>query len=257
MPNSVHDMQLAGDLVPVAEIDDRRRRQMQALMEAYYENVTADSFNTDLDRKDWVIQIIDRRSDEVVGFSTQVVIHTRVAGRELHALFSGDTIVADAQRGQRKLFQVSGWMLRRLIEQHGQQDLFWFLTSKGYKTYRFLPLFFHEFYPRLATPVPARYQAIIDALAGQLDAARYDPARGVLRAEAYGCRLRPGAADLTADRLRDPDIGFFAAANPGAAEGDELCCLAPLTLANFTPAAFRAMGPVPPAHVAQRVARLS
>jgi SAM-dependent methyltransferase len=45
---------------------------------------------------------------------------------------------------------------------------------------------------------------------------------------------------------RDPHIRFFAERNFGHALGDELCCIAPLTLANFTPAAYRAMGTRPP-----------
>jgi hypothetical protein len=52
-------------------------------------------------------------------------------------------------------------------------------------------------------------------------------------------------ADITPDRLRDPHVQFFARRNPRHALGDELCCIAPLTPGNFTPAAYRAMGPRP------------
>ena len=41
------------------------------------------------------------------------------------------------------------------------------------------------------------------------------------------------------ERLRDPHVRFFHGRNPDHARGDELCCLAPLTRANFTPAAYR------------------
>jgi hypothetical protein len=44
------------------------------------------------------------------------------------------------------------------------------------------------------------------------------------------------------DRLRDPFVRFFVERNPGHARGDALCCLAPLTRANFTPAAYRVIG---------------
>jgi len=40
-------------------------------------------------------------------------------------------------------------------------------------------------------------------------------------------------------------VRFFVERNPGHACGDELCCLAPLTRANFTPAAHRVIGPEP------------
>jgi hypothetical protein len=60
-------------------------------------------------------------------------------------------------------------------------------------------------------------------------------------------RLRPGVADLTPGRLRDPHVDFFARRNPGHPRGDELCCLAPLTRGNFTAAAWRVIGPEPAA----------
>ena len=53
----------------------------------------------------------------------------------------------------------------------------------------------------------------------------------------------PEVADVTPERLRDPHVAFFVRRNPGHARGDELCCLAPLTRANFTPAAYRVIGP--------------
>ena len=34
-----------------------------------------------------------------------------------------------------------------LLARHPGTNLYWLLTSKGYKTYRFMPVFFHEFHP--------------------------------------------------------------------------------------------------------------
>ena len=90
-------------------------------------------------------------------------------------------------------------------------------------------------------------RAVIDALARHKFAASYDARVGVIRGGAGKDRLRAGVGDLTAERLRDPHVGFFAARNPGHANGDELCCVAPLTRANFTAAAYRVIGPEPAA----------
>ena len=102
-----------------------------------------------------------------------------------------------------------------------------------------------SFFPRFAVKTPPDIGRIIDALAMRIGGSRYDSVAGILRAESAGCRLRPGVAEVTTDRLRDPHVRFFVEANPGHAEGDELCCMARVTLTNFTPAAFRAMGPEP------------
>jgi len=239
-------MKPAGQLVSTADITPNRREEMFALMELYYEGVERATFDADLDEKDWVIQVIDEESNRLKGFSTQMLLKVEVSGRAVRALFSGDTIVDSDARGERRLFQVSGWLVRSLMSTYPDSDLYWFLISKGYKTYRFLPLFFNEFYPRYDACTPDRFRAIIDALAGNKFPASYDRALGIVRACSCSYRLRPGIADITTDRLRDPHIRFFGERNPRHALGDELCCIAPLTLANFTPAAHRAMGSQPP-----------
>ena len=51
--------------------------------------------------------------------------------------------------------------------------------------------------------------------------------------------LRRGVAEITEERLRDPLIAFFARANPGHANGDELACITEVPPANLTPAGTR------------------
>jgi hypothetical protein len=238
-------MKPTGQLVRTADIPASQREEMFALMESYYEYADRATFDADLEEKEWVIQVLDERTNRLLGFSTQMLLRLDVDGRPVRALFSGDTIIDRDARGQRSLFQVSGWFVRFLMSAYPDDELYWFLISKGYKTYRFLPLFFHEFYPRYDAPTPPRPAAVIDALAGYKFPAGYDRAAGIVRAGPLGCRLRPGVADITPDRFTDPHIQFFAERNPRHAFGDELCCIAPLTLANFTAAAYRAMGNEP------------
>jgi hypothetical protein len=238
-------MKLTGRLVRAADIAPSQRGEMFALMESYYEGVERATFDTDLDEKGWVIQISDDETGGLKGFSTQMLLEADVSGRTVRALFSGDTIIESSARAERCLFQVSGWFVRSLMDTCPGAELYWFLISKGYKTYRFLPLFFHNFYPRYDAPTPARFAAVIDALAGSKFPTAYDRALGIVKAGPSSCRLRPGTADITPDRLRDPHVRFFAERNPRHARGDELCCIAPLTPANLTRAAYRAMGPEP------------
>jgi hypothetical protein len=238
-------MKPIGQLVRTADITPSQRDEMFALMGSYYEGVERSTFEADLDEKEWVIQILDEETNRLKGFSTQMLLEVDVSGRPILALFSGDTIVDSDARGERSLFQVSGWFVRSLMDTYPSAELYWFLISKGYKTYRFLPLFFHEFYPRHDTPTPTRLATVLDALATHKFPAAYDRTLGIVKAGPCSCRLRPGMAEITSGRLQDPHIRFFSERNPRHALGDELCCLAPLTPSNFTSAAYRAMGPRP------------
>jgi len=238
-------MKLKGLLVPTLSVTDAQRAAMFALMDRHYENVTRATFAADLAEKQWVILLLDPQTEEVCGFSTQVLLDATVAGRPIKALFSGDTIVARDRWGDPTLSHVWGRLALSLIHSLPNTELYWFLISKGYKTYRFLPLFFREFYPRYDAPTPRWALGMIDALGRLRYPDRFDATMGIVRSGPKGDRLRPGVADLTPERGTNPHVRFFATRNPGHARGDELCCLAPLTRANFLPAAYRVIGVEP------------
>jgi hypothetical protein len=239
-------MRLSARLVDVTEVTPQQRNEMFALMDHHYANVHRAVFEADLARKRWVI-LVHEPSGRLCGFSTQTLLDTRADGRSVRALFSGDTIIDRQRWGDAALSHVWGQLALTLIDGHPGEELYWFLISQGYKTYRFLPVFFREFFPRYDIPTPAPVKAIIDALARKAFPESYDPAGGVIRATPLQYRLRAGLAEVTPERLRDPHILFFHTRNPGHARGDELCCLAPLTRATFTRAAYRVIGPEPAA----------
>jgi len=233
---------LKGMLVPAKDIAPARQEQMFRLFERYYENAAKTAFLADLAEKNWVIVLSDPRTDELCGFSTQRMMELNVDGVSVRGLFSGDTVVARDHWGDIALARVWGRLALSLIDQYGPGELYWFLISKGYKTYRFLPLFFHEFYPHCDIPTPDWARRLIDVFAQSKFPGAYDATAGVIRAGRHKDRLRPGVADLTAERLRDPHVRFFEQRNSGHVRGEELCCLAPLTRENFTPAAYKVIG---------------
>lgn len=237
-------MTLQGRIVSLSDISPEMRNDMYRLMNVYYAGMRREVFESDLRQKDWIIQITERDGGILRGFSTQVLWDVSAGGQAARVLFSGDTIIDHRYRGNNPLAQTWGRFALSLIDEHQRTGvpLYWYLIVKGYKTYRFLPLFFHEFYPRLDATTPPRAQQLLDRLGATYFPAQYRARTGVIQALAGGCRLRSGVADVTTARLRDPHIRYFAARNPGHTDGDELCCIAPLTHANFTPAARRVIG---------------
>jgi hypothetical protein len=238
-------MKLIGRLVQAADVSRRDRDAMFGLMDRHYSQVRREAFEADLDEKQWVIQVLAPDTETVCGFSTQMLLEVEVRGRPVKALFSGDTIVDREHWGDNALAHVWGRLALTLIETFGEGDLYWFLISKGYKTYRFLPVFFREFYPRHDAPTPPWAREVIHALGRARYPAEYDPTAGVIRAGPGKDRLREGIADITPERLRDPHVSYFVKQNPGHQQGEELCCLTPLTRRNFTSAARRVLGPEP------------
>lgn len=226
-------------IVAVADLTSEIRERMFELMVRHYDNVSRRAFNADLNEKQWVIQVWHPDQPVLCGFSTQMLVEANVGERRVRSLFSGDTIIDQQHWGQQALMHGWGSLAVRLMSEHSESDLYWFLLSQGYKTYRFLPLFFHEFYPRFDVPTPDVMQETLDALASSKYPTLYDSQSGVVRASSEQYRLREGIADVTPERLVNPNVRFFLERNAGHASGDELCCVAPLTLENFTRAGRR------------------
>lgn len=229
---------LSGAAIPRTELTPRDTRAMFSLLSEYYENCTPEIFQRDLGNKNWVVLLRDLESSGIQGFSTLAFYESRVNGRSVGVVYSGDTIIRPAYWGTPELPRTWIETVFRIGKQL-PEPLYWLLISSGYKTYRFLAVFFREFYPRHNQPTPPRFQEIMHHLARERFGADYDSQRGVVRFSVGATPLREGIADVTARCLRDPHVAFFAARNPGHARGDELVCLTRLHPDNLTAAGRR------------------
>jgi hypothetical protein len=232
---------LAAEVLRVEDVAPRDRDQMHELMRRYFAGVDRDAFDRDLAEKAWVVVLRDAAAGRVRGFSTLMRIDADTEAGPVAGLFSGDTIVEREYWGEAALARVWSRHAFRVAESIRDRRVFWFLISSGYKTYRFLPVFFREFYPTYVRPTPAAVRAALTALAGAKFPDEFDARSGIVRPR-RPAPLRAGIADADARRLVDPHVAFFVAANPGHARGDELVCLTELTRRNLTPAGRRMAG---------------
>ena len=229
-------MALRGELRSVVDLNETQRSNMFDLMTQYYDNVPRAEFESDLAEKTDLALVFDH--DTIVGFSTIRVDAVDTSSGPVRVLFSGDTIVDRSARTANPL--------ARLVLEYGlTQDraggapLYWFLITKGFRTYRYLPLLFEEFSPCFDASTPALEQEVIDGYGAARWPNLYDRARGVLVAPEESCRLIAGEAPITKERRADPHVAFFEAKNPRHAIGDELCCVARVSESNLTPAGNR------------------
>ena len=233
---------LCAEVVARASLTPLDRREMYRLLETYFTNTSFAQFEQDLAEKDVVILLREPFESSVVGFSTLMTIRARVAGRNVAGFFSGDTIIAREYWGSSLLGRA--W-LKTVFEEtdrmHGfapETLTYWFLISSGYKTWRYLPIFFRQYLPHPEENAAAFDNAVLRALATQKFGRQYDQRKGIVHLDRAN-PLRSGVADITDQRLRDPMVEFFVRMNPGHAEGDELACIAPISRSNLTRAGIR------------------
>lgn len=239
--HEVHDTTIAR---PRRALTGTERRAMQDLLRRHFDGVDDTQFARDLDEKDWALQIW--RGDALVGFTTLQVFDIDHGGRALHVIYSGDTVVAPEAWGSPALAR--GWigLVRALRARRAPGPWYWLLLSSGFRTYRFLPVFWTTFWPRHDAATPADVAALVDMLAARRFGAAYDAAAGVVRFPRPQ-RLRPGLVEVPDGRAADPHVHYFLRRNPGHADGDELVCLTELSDANLTAAGrrmLRATGPL-------------
>ena len=124
-------------------------------------------------------------------------------------LFSGDTVIDKSHWGSMALPVAWGRLMLSLLAVQPGVDFYWLLTSKGYKTCRFLPVFFREFQPCYNARPTSREMEMLRSIAVHRFGTRYDASAGILRAAPGNQRLRKGVAELDSRRLRDPHVAFF------------------------------------------------
>lgn len=209
---------------------------MHRLMAEHYEAVPRERFDEDLSRKDEVILLRD--GDGVLrGFTT---LAWNPGGRDAEGdvLFSGDTIIDRSCWGTQELVRA---FCRRAGEwrRASGRRLFWFLISKGHRTYLYLPVFARRFHPHPEREEP-EFAVLADRVAGRLFGGYWHPAEGVVRfPESQGHLTEELAADALA-RVGNPWVAYFLRRNPGYGKGEELVCLTEMCETNLRRVALAA-----------------
>lgn len=253
----MNKLPVSGSLIPSVcsphDLSEMDRECMLNLMNSYYANVKAVQFFQDLMEKDFVICLrdsLESNPDEagltipgkILGFSTQKIFVHEFNGEPCRILFSGDTVVSRKHWNSPLLARTWGRLVIRLISE-SSEPLYWLLLTKGFRTYRFLPLFFNRFVPSAERAGNSGLDRMRHEFAQFLFGQAYNPATATVSGRAIdNYFLRSGVADIDEIRLRDQHVRRFLSLNPGYAGGDELSCLTPLTVKNFTPAARRVIG---------------
>jgi hypothetical protein len=223
-------------LVPRAELSPANKTKMFGLLTQHFDGVTPEQFARDLAEKN--LALLLERDDALVGFSSLQAYTTTFEGEAINVIYSGDTIVTPGAWGTTALPRAWVAGVESLRAKLPPARCFWLLLTSGFRTYRFLPVFWREFFPRFDHVMPGVTRRMLEQLAKERFGNQFHPDTGVVRF-AKPQRLKNGLEEIPEGRGRDPHISFFFSRNPGHAKGDELVCLTELGAENLTPAGRR------------------
>ncbi|MDD5008612.1 MAG: hypothetical protein PHC68_09490 [Syntrophorhabdaceae bacterium] len=228
-------MSLRGELIEVSRLEERHKAQMFSLMSLYFCNMKKENFMRDLEEKRWAIVLFDGQSGLIKGFSTLMLLEQEIGGNTVKALYSGDTIIDRKYWGENELVKVWGRLAGDLIDHNDGIKLYWFLIAMGFRTYRYLPVYFYRYFPRHDGETPREIKLAMDLFARKKFGDDYDPVAGLIRRNTGAEYLAEGVSDITEARARNPHIRYFSEKNPGYKRGDELVCFTELSPENMKP----------------------
>jgi hypothetical protein len=225
-----------------ADLSSGQRDQMFQLLSRHFEGVTRTQFEADLSEKNYVILLW--HDSRLVGFSTMLAYEATFEAQPVSVIYSGDTIVAPEAWGSTALSRAWIACVRQLRSTYPHGKYYWLFLTSGFRTYRFLPVFWREFYPRFDAQKPPDLKRLVDSLAQARLGGQYEAASGIVRFT-NPQRLRHHLNSVPEGRVADPHVAFFLSQNPGHADGDELVCLTELSDENLTRAGRRMLEPQP------------
>lgn len=221
-----------------ASLDQATIAEAFALFDAHYAGADRARFERDLSEKQLVILLRDATSNALKGFST-VLVQKAPDGQPGTVVFSGDTVIDRNYWGQKQLQTAFARVLLTVKLRSPTQPVYWFLISKGYRTYLLLANNFPISVPRTDRADDSRLSALLDGVATARFGAQYEPATRIVRLDGAHDRVREGTAPVTAELLENAHVRFFVERNPGHASGDELACLARVRLRDVALAVCR------------------
>lgn len=197
-----------------------------SLYQVYYDQVTFENFKKDLFEKDKIILVFEKRTGTLRGFSTILFKNFYLNNKRHRVIYSGDTIIDERYRGTRALTRE---FFKNLVLERFKNPLipvYWFLISKGYKTYLLLANNYNTYYPRFDKQTPPHYKKILDQISKNFYPQNYCDQSGLIKFENDHERLKDFTAPITQKMIEDfPKINFFVKSNPNWQNGDELACL--------------------------------
>jgi hypothetical protein len=230
--------QLNHEVLDVARVPAAVREEMFWRFTEQYAEVELDIFLRDLAAKRFVL-VVREPAGLLVGFSTLAVDAAEAGGERLRYIFSGDTFLDQRYWGDTTLLRQWFRLAGRIRAEDPSTSLYWFLITKGHRTFRILTSFFVDYVPHRGRRRDGRLEEIRNVLGRQRFGDYFDPRTGLIDFGASRGQLQEDLADADRYARINGNADFFLACNPDYARGVELACIGQFETGNLRKYAAR------------------
>ena len=213
--------------------DNNLKNEMFKLFEQYYDDVTFNGFSKDLAEKTHCF-ILRNSKQKLIGFST---IFRRKEflpdSGQYTALFSGDTVIHKDYWGTKALQKAFFFYILQSKIFSFNKPVYWFLQSKGHKTYLMMRKNFIASFPNYKTPTPVKAQVVLNSFYRQKYGDNFKSKSGLIQFENSLGAAKIDMCKPSKEASLDKDTQFFLERNPDYAKGDELACICEIRFRDF------------------------
>ena len=212
------------------ELQPENLEEMFNVFKKYYEHVDFKTFKNDFDKKNGAFILRENWNGKIVGFSTLLEMKMNIGGKKVVGIFSGDTVIETKYWGKTSLNPVYFKYFVKTKLLNPFTGVYWFLISKGYKTYLLLANNFLRHYPSYNSSNKG-LKAVVDAYCQNLFPEYYDEETGLLNFGETSQCLKSDVAAITPEMCQKyPKIAFFNKVNPTWHKGTELPCIGEISI---------------------------
>jgi len=216
----------------IQDLTDDNFGNMSNLYLNHYDGCTETQIRADLSAKREALLLYS--GPRIVGFTTLQVYEHEWKNRRIRIIYSGDTIVDRVHWGQQAL--AFCWISR--VNEIKREDptlpLYWFVTIKGHRTFKYLPAFGKSFYPHWSID-RSDLKPLADHLALDKFGGLYNCKTGIVEHDESQGHLKKEIAHPTKEEMSKESVRFFLSRNPDYLIGHELVCICELEEANMKP----------------------
>lgn len=167
---------------------------------------------------------------KIVGFTGLRIDKTEVNGRRRLLIYLGQTVVTRQYRGQSLLPATVLLLAMKYWKESLTSDVWCWYDALSYKAYLACAKCGTDYYPSRRTETPMHVREMRDFVGKARYGDAYCPQMGTVAKEVN--YLNDPTVNIFEEDLQDPDVAFFAQANPRHSEGHGLLVFAPLNRKN-------------------------
>lgn len=203
--------------------------EMWNLYNNYYD-VEASSFYNRIESNDFYA--VYTKNGRLVGFTGLRLRTFELEGEEVMTLYLGQTVMHASCRGKSLLPRTCSLLFAQHFLKNPTMPIYCWCDSLTYKPFLLFSNSVKNSYPSRKEETPAKVKNLINQLGKHYYKENFDPERGTVYKQ-NNIIDDPSAIITAEDRRKNPDIDFFAKANPEHANGHGLITIAPINFTNF------------------------